>query len=61
MARSTRLGPKCDTNAEIQVRASALSTQLGWNRESLTSVSHRETLDLDYSLRRVTFVLSIRR
>ncbi len=61
MTRSARLRPKFDTSEEVQVRASALSTQLGWNRVSLTSVSHRETLDLDYSLRRVTFVLSIRR
>ena len=61
MTRSARLRPKYDTSQEVQVRAQALTTQLGWNGVTPTSLSHFGMLDVDLSERRLTFVLSIRR
>ena len=61
MTRTTRPGPRFDSSQEIQVRARALSTQRGLNREPLTPESPSQTLGLDDPQHRVTFLLSIRR
>lgn len=61
MARSTRLQPKFDMEHETLVRAPSLPTLWRGSHETLLPAPHIETLELDHSPRRVTFVLSIRR